>query len=59
MFAAIVSGNLVGALVPVLLKRVGMDEALASGPFVTTMNDAISLLIYFAIAAALMHLLIA
>lgn len=57
MFCAIVSGNLVGSLVPVLFHRVGMDEALASGPFVTTMNDAISLLIYFAIASGLLQFL--
>jgi len=54
MFCAILSGNLVGSFVPVAFRRFGIDEALASGPFVTTMNDALSLLIYFAIAAALL-----
>lgn len=57
MFCAIVSGNLVGSFVPVFLRRIGMDEALASGPFVTTMNDAISLVIYFGIAAGLLRVL--
>lgn len=57
MFCAIVSGNLVGAAVPVLFRRIGLDEALASGPFVTTMNDAISLLIYFGISTSLLGLL--
>ncbi len=55
MFCAIVSGNLVGSVIPVIFHRIGMDEALASGPFVTTMNDAVSLLIYFAIAASLLR----
>lgn len=57
MFGAILSGTLVGSLIPVVFRRVGMDEALASGPFVTTMNDVFSLLIYFAIAAALLGVL--
>ncbi len=57
MFCAIVSGSLVGSVIPVLFRRVGLDEALASGPFVTTMNDAISLLIYFAIATGLLAVL--
>ena len=57
MFGAILSGTLVGSLIPVVFRRVGMDEALASGPFVTTLNDVVSLLIYFGIAAALMGVL--
>lgn len=57
MFGAILSGTLVGSLIPVVFRRVGLDEALASGPFVTTMNDVVSLLIYFAIAAALLGVL--
>ncbi|NLO07467.1 MAG: magnesium transporter, partial [candidate division WS1 bacterium] len=54
MFAAILSGNIVGSVVPVLFHRVGLDEALASGPFVTTMNDTVSLLIYFVTAMLLL-----
>lgn len=58
MFCAIVSGSLVGSLVPIVFRRIGLDEALASGPFVTTMNDALSLLIYFAIATTLLRVLV-
>ncbi|MGD9495881.1 MAG: magnesium transporter [Armatimonadota bacterium] len=57
MFCAICSGTMVGSLVPLLFRRIGVDEALASGPFVTTMNDALSLLIYFVIATVLLRLL--
>lgn len=57
MFCAICLGTLVGGFIPVVFKRVGVDEALASGPFVTTMNDAVSLLIYFGIAAVLLRVL--
>ncbi|MBW1763323.1 MAG: magnesium transporter, partial [Deltaproteobacteria bacterium] len=36
----------IGAAVPLALKRLNVDPALATGPFVTTSNDIISLLIY-------------
>jgi magnesium transporter len=36
----------IGAAVPLILKRLNIDPALATGPFVTTSNDIISLLIY-------------
>lgn len=57
MFCAMTMGTLMGALVPMVFTRIGVDPALASGPFVTTLNDALSLLIYFAIAGALLGLL--
>ncbi len=57
MFCAICSGTMLGSFVPLVFKRIGVDEALASGPFVTTMNDAVSLLIYFAIATGMLHVL--
>jgi magnesium transporter len=42
----IVNSGFIGAAVPLALKRVNIDPALATGPFVTTSNDIISLLIY-------------
>jgi len=39
----------VGTLVPLLLKRVGVDPAVATGPFITTSNDVLGLLVYFSI----------
>lgn len=42
-----------GALVPFMLKRVGVDPASAMGPFVTTLNDIIGLTVYFLIASQL------
>ena len=36
-----------GALVPVLLDRMKIDPAVASGPFVTASNDIFALLIYY------------
>lgn len=42
----ILTSGLVGASVPLMLKKLDIDPALATGPFVTTSNDIISLFIY-------------
>ncbi|MFH0734953.1 MAG: magnesium transporter [bacterium] len=41
--------TMVGSTVPLVLKRLGIDPAIATGPFVTTMNDIVSLLIYLSL----------
>lgn len=53
MFTVILLATTNGALVPFLLKRMGIDPASAMGPFVTTLNDIIGLTVYFLIATAL------
>ena len=40
----------VGTLAPALMKRAGIDPAIASGPFVTTANDVIGIIIYLSTA---------
>jgi magnesium transporter len=45
---------LVGSLVPMLLARVSIDPAIATGPFVTTSIDIISVFFYFIIATSLL-----
>jgi magnesium transporter len=42
--------SLLGASVPIFMKRVGIDPALAMGPFVTTAIDVLGLLIYLGLA---------
>jgi len=42
----ILISGLIGSAVPLFLKKMNIDPALASGPFVTTTNDVLSLLIY-------------
>jgi magnesium transporter len=37
-------------LIPELIDKLGMDPAVASGPFITTLSDLTSVLIYFNIA---------
>ena len=55
MVSAIILSALLGASIPLLFRRLGIDAAVASGPLITTLNDAVSLFIYFVIAVALMH----
>lgn len=45
MFIVLLSGS-IGAAVPLILKKRNIDPALATGPFVTTLNDVLGLLIY-------------
>ncbi|UOQ43417.1 magnesium transporter [Halobacillus salinarum] len=54
----LVVATLAGSLVPIIMHRFNIDPAVASGPFITTINDIISILIYFGMATAFMNLLI-
>ncbi|WP_425454687.1 magnesium transporter [Falsibacillus pallidus] len=54
ILASLIVATLAGALVPLLMHRLKIDPAVASGPFITTINDIISILIYFGIATAFM-----
>ena len=46
--------NTVGALVPLLARRLGIDPAVISAPFITTLVDATGMVIYFSIAILLL-----
>ncbi len=52
LFGVIIVATTVGALIPLLLKRLGVDPAIAMGPFVTTLNDATGVVIYLGLATA-------
>ena len=47
MGAAVVLAAVMGAVVPLVFRRIGVDPAVASGPLITTLNDGLSLLLYF------------
>ena len=51
----ILLSGLIGSAIPLLLKRINIDPALASGPFVTTANDILSLLICLGLVTILLH----
>lgn len=42
--------NLVASLIPIIFYKLNVDPAIASGPFITTLNDLISIVIYFGFA---------
>ncbi|MCK8604543.1 magnesium transporter [Leuconostoc citreum] len=50
MTIAIIVANLAGYLIPVVIDKIGFDPAVASGPFITTLSDLTSVLIYFNVA---------
>ncbi|MCB9223603.1 MAG: magnesium transporter [Crocinitomicaceae bacterium] len=50
LFVVVICAAILGALVPLLLDKVNIDPALATGPFITTANDIIGLTIYFMVA---------
>ncbi|MCT4396542.1 magnesium transporter [Periweissella beninensis] len=50
MMAAITVANVAGALIPLGMNKIGVDPAVASGPFISTLSDLTSVLIYFSIA---------
>ncbi|MBP3422124.1 MAG: magnesium transporter [Lachnospiraceae bacterium] len=48
--------KVVGSMLPILAKKIGFDPAVMASPFITTIVDAISLLIYFQIATVMLGL---
>jgi magnesium transporter len=48
-------GSVSGSLLPILLRRVGLDPAVVSAPFVATLVDVTGLVIYFSIAMVIMR----
>ena len=56
MAVTILCAKIVGCSLPMLAKKLGFDPAVMASPFITTIVDALSLLVYFGIAKALLHL---
>lgn len=56
IFFTIVIAKLIGCTLPMLAKRLGFDPAVMASPFITTVVDALSLLVYFAIATRILGL---
>ena len=56
LLATIVLAKLVGASLPILAKRVKLDPAVMASPFITTIVDAVSLIIYFNIATKILNI---
>ena len=50
LLMAVIVAKMVGSTLPMLAKKIGLDPAVMASPFITTIVDAISLLIYFRVA---------
>ena len=50
LVAVIIVAGLIGTFVPLFLNKRGIDPAIATGPFITTSNDILGILLYFWIA---------
>ncbi|OJW10869.1 MAG: magnesium transporter [Planctomycetales bacterium 71-10] len=56
LFGVCMWSNVIGSLVPLAARRVGIDPAVVSAPFISTLVDATGMVIYFTIAIALLGL---
>ena len=52
----IIFAKMVGCVFPILAKKMKLDPAVISSPFITTVMDALSLLIYFWLATMILHI---
>lgn len=55
LFTVILFAAIFGTMIPLVLNRYKIDPALASGPFITTMNDVLGLFIYFTVGLLLLQ----
>jgi magnesium transporter len=49
---------LVGALMPLLIKRIGLDPAVSSTPFVASLVDVFGLIVYFTVSRIVLGMLL-
>ncbi|MBQ8414506.1 MAG: magnesium transporter [Clostridia bacterium] len=52
----IILAKIIGAILPLLAKKIGLDPAVMASPLITTLVDAISLIVYFAVASDILNL---
>ena len=56
LFSVVLLASFMGTVTPLVLNRLGVNPALASGPFITTTNDLLGLAVYFSVAHVLYNL---
>ncbi len=54
LLVVVVMAMLLGCVLPVIAKRIGLDPAVMASPFITTIVDALSLLVYFRVAVMIL-----
>ena len=58
LVGAMLMSSIIGTFMPLFFKKVHIDPAVASGPFITTIIDIISIVIYYGLASILFHTLL-
>ena len=56
LFCTVLVAKIIGGILPIVAKRLKMDPAIMASPLITTIVDAVSLIIYFQIAVELLHI---
>ncbi len=54
LITVVINAAVVGTFIPIFLNKRGIDPAIATGPFITTSNDVLGILIYFSIAKVIL-----
>jgi len=55
MISLILWSNIIGALLPLVIKKLGLDPAVISNPLITTLTDVSGIIVYFNIAAMFLY----
>ncbi len=58
LFFTLIVATISGAIIPLIMQKLKIDPAVASGPFIQTLNDILSVLIYFGLATSFMAYLL-
>lgn len=58
LVGAMLMSSIIGTFMPLFFKKIHIDPAVASGPFITTIIDIISIVIYYGLASLLFHTLL-
>ncbi len=56
LVVVVTMGNIIGSMLPLMFKKIGVDPAVTSGPFIASMMDVSAIVIYFSIAVGLLHI---
>ena len=55
ILAIVTLSTMIGSLLPLLIRRVGLDPAVSSTPFIASVVDVLGLIVYFAVAQVILH----
>jgi mgtE family divalent cation transporter len=56
LLSVIIIAAMIGTIVPIFLNKNKIDPAIATGPFITTSNDILGVMVYFTIAKLILGL---